>query len=588
MNKLDVYYRAWSDYRANTTKDRECGAFRRSVSRADTKSESLTVFRNVCEVEEDWIAEIEKGLVYIEKAIKEERQFIYSNGEVLPIERVKRVSKDSVGHLARHSDLITREQKGDDIIPDKLYSVERLNDYTVYENKFLYMLLCYLRDFVGVRYDKILELSNKYDGSLTLDKTVVSLSHKVSYKIELREQRNNDKYLRDHNGAKEIIDRIDLILKSVLALLATPLMEEQAKVAMIRPPITKTNVLKMDNNFKAAVELYEYVVAYDKAGYTVKPVNIEIAPFGDTIGDEIADVCALISFLTYEHGVGIEKALRSDYELEEIRRGEREIAEKDERLRATKRRLENSEISPEEYILSLEDQLKAIKTHMLSIDMFYKEIERFKSSVLALEDELAQSEEKIAQYAAGLAESERRAFEQAEALRRAHLEKLNETLAEHDRKVGELGARHNECMRDLAERMERQKKESDAAIAEAREKERESLARSEALVAKNNELADEMITLESRLLAVRIEQGICKPDENHSDKQSFEELESQLAAFTRYYEKQWGDAKKKIRKKHLSFKSLKQTLKEKETVADKSEDTVIDSAADTSETKNKQ
>ena len=42
------------------------------------------------------------------KAIKMERQFIRSQGEVVDIEKVKIVSRDSVEHLARHSNMITR------------------------------------------------------------------------------------------------------------------------------------------------------------------------------------------------------------------------------------------------------------------------------------------------------------------------------------------------------------------------------------------------------------------------------------------------------------------------------------------------
>ena len=48
---------------------------------------------------------MEKGLVHIEKAIKEERQFIRSNGEVLPIEKIKHVSKESIEHLAKLLDI---------------------------------------------------------------------------------------------------------------------------------------------------------------------------------------------------------------------------------------------------------------------------------------------------------------------------------------------------------------------------------------------------------------------------------------------------------------------------------------------------
>ena len=42
-----------------------------------------------------------------------------------------------------------------------------------------------------------------------------------------------------------------------------------------------------------------------------------------------------------------------------------------------------------------------------------------------------------------------------------------------------------------------------------------------------------------------------------SDKESFRRLESELGAFVRYYDKQWGHTKKKIRKDILNLKNLK-------------------------------
>ena len=187
MDHLDVYYRALREYRVFTRDSRECKAHRRAISQANTENDKIVITRNICIVDEDWIIAIEKGLVFVEKAIKEERQFIYSNGEVVPIEKVKHVSKDSVQHLAKHSNLITKEQTGEDIIPDQIYSVERLNDYAVYENRFLYMLLCYLRDFITIRYDKILELSNKYDGLLRVDKEIVLPKQRITYSVNLHD-----------------------------------------------------------------------------------------------------------------------------------------------------------------------------------------------------------------------------------------------------------------------------------------------------------------------------------------------------------------------------------------------------------------
>ena len=132
MNHLDVNYRALLGYRALTRENRDCTALRRILAQTDPQNDKIVVTRHTCTVDEDWIIAIEKGLIDIEKAIKEERQFIYSQGEVEPIEKVKHIARESITHLAKHSNLITKEQEGDEIIPDQLYNVERLNDYAVY------------------------------------------------------------------------------------------------------------------------------------------------------------------------------------------------------------------------------------------------------------------------------------------------------------------------------------------------------------------------------------------------------------------------------------------------------------------------
>ena len=105
MNHLDVYYRALRDYHNMISENRECAAFRKAIAQANTENDEIVITKHICTVDEEWINVIEEGLVFVEKAIREERQFIYSNGEVVPIEKIKSVSKDSVQHLAKHSSI---------------------------------------------------------------------------------------------------------------------------------------------------------------------------------------------------------------------------------------------------------------------------------------------------------------------------------------------------------------------------------------------------------------------------------------------------------------------------------------------------
>ena len=271
MSSLDAIYRSFVDFRKTSAEDRDCTMQRTLVARADSDKDVVETVRYVCKIDEDWVEAIEKGMTFVEKAIAEERQFIRNNGEVVPIEKVKRVSRDSVEHLSRHSDLITKEpEEGKTVVPDQLYTVERLSDYAVYENRFLYMLLRYLEQFISMRYNKIVELANTYRGSLVIDKSVKTGTQNVTFKTELKEERRNDPLLSELNPNKSIIERIAMLLKTVSHYMKVPLMQEVSKSPLLRPPITVTNVLRMNHNFRGAMKLYEFVSSYDKLGYSAE------------------------------------------------------------------------------------------------------------------------------------------------------------------------------------------------------------------------------------------------------------------------------------------------------------------------------
>jgi len=387
MNYLDIYYRALIDYRKNTTAFRECTNQRLSTAKADPKNDALTITRKICTVETDWVEAIEEGLVHVEKAIREERQFIRSNGEVVDIEKVKNVSRDSVEHLARHSNLITRYEEGEDIVPDRLYTVERLSDYAVYENRFLYMLLCYLRDFITVRYNKILELEHTYNGSMAMNKNIVMTKRNISFEVKIQEERKDDLYLRRQSESRDIIVRIGNQLKLVLAFLATPLMQEVSKVAMLKPPITKTNVLRMNNNFRGALKLYEFVSAYDKPGYEVEETVTTQSPFRMDIADEMAEIVMLASFLTYEHGLNLKSELQAEFDLEEQRRKEEEKRRLLDQLKALRHRIRENGGDPEEYMLLLEKTNRLLQEDRENLQLARQEIEGLKENIERLETE---------------------------------------------------------------------------------------------------------------------------------------------------------------------------------------------------------
>lgn len=456
MKQLDVYYRALLQYREQTQQNKQCVSDSRAVIKANADLDKIVLTRKHCIVEEDWVDAIEEGLKYIAKAIAEERQFIYSNGEVVPIEKVKNVSKDSVVHLAKHSNLITREIPGEDIIPDQLYTVEKLNDYAVYENRFLYMLLCYLRDFITIRYNKILDLSNTYNGTMTMNKVIKTANRTMNYSVNFAEVKRDDDYLKETNQAKDIINRIDLLLKTVLAFFSTPLMQVVSKAPMLKPPITKTNVLKMNNNFKQSLNLYGYIVAYEGDGYRVETEVKEISPFTDTIAEEMSETILLSSFITYEHSLGIESLLKREYELEEQRRKEKALQEFREKLEAARLRVQKSEMSMEEYILMLEKHVRALEKKAKELDQVKKELEETKALLEKTTQEKLELQETLERTINELEAEKLRYITDMAALKLAHEEEIRNLVTEYEDKISEIIATHKEEIQALNEKHERE------------------------------------------------------------------------------------------------------------------------------------
>ena len=619
MNYLDVYYRILNDIKNSTDAVRDCEVELKTISDAFGTDEKILMTRTVCHIEEDWVAAIEGGLEFIEKAINEQRQFIRSNGEVVSIEKVKNVSRESVEHLARHSNFITREQEDEnDLRPDQLYSVERLSDYAVYENKFLYMLLCYLRDFITIRYNKILELSNTYSGETSVSKIMTSPKRRIKYELNLKEERLGDEYLNDTNKSKDMIDRIDLCLKAVMVYLRTPLMEEISKVPMLKPPITKTNVLKMNNNFKGAVALYDFIMSYDKEGFSVEKTTKTISPFGEDLKREFSETIQLQTFLVYQYGLNIKGILRNAYEAEK-KRLTKEAEEKYlEQLKALRKRVQESGEGAEEYMLMLEKRNRTLENDAAQLALSRQEIERLEKEIQSLDLDKENLNRDISALKDDIKENDRRHREEINELNAEHEENVKSLNAEHEEELARIEqeredailAKEREVERQISEMVSRvtmlendiakTRSECDAAISAEKDKSEkfieerrseydektrvkdeevsESKRRAEKAEEKYRALVEKTALNEGRLNALRYKLGYTSELEDHTSKEAFDELEKQYDAFKKLFAGEWKKTKKAIvkdvfgdMKKSLAEDKAKKELEKQEKAKSKKE-----------------
>ncbi|MDE7164885.1 MAG: DUF2357 domain-containing protein [Clostridiales bacterium] len=594
MSNLDTLYRAFADFRKTTSDDHDCALQRRLVAGTDSNNDFVETVRYTCHIEEDWIQAIEEGMVHVEKAIAEERQFIRNNGEVVPIEKVKRVSRDSVEHLAKHSDLITKEPlDGEPVIPDQLYTVERLSDYAVYENRFLYMLLKYLEQFISLRYNSIVELANTYRGKLYIDKSVKTGGQNVKFKVELNEERRNDPLLAELNPNKSIIERISMLYKMVTHYLSVPLMLEVAKAPMLRPPITVTNVLRMNHNFRGAMKLYEFVSSYDKPGYSAEKQIKKLNPFPDIPADEFAEVEALASYLAYQYGMGVKDILRETYLKEEERRRLEEEKKKLKKLAALKKKIEQSG-GVEEYMLLLESRNRALEADSVHLTAARAEIDKLKEEINRLDTQIAQltlladdraseitalhnkheydisqlkaeHEEELqstkAVFADELKEQELQHLEHVERINSEHAEQVKELADSHHAELtakDEIISQKDDIIRQKdddrdklcalhAEDTKRIRSECDAIVAAQQRLVDEKEKKLTDVVEENKLLAELKTLADARLTAVKYKHGYMTPADDYTSELAFNEIERQYNIFSDFFKRTWRKTKKKIR-----------------------------------------
>ena len=391
---------------------------------------------------------------------------------------------------------------------------------------------------------------------LTLNKEFLIGKEKVTYSVNLHDVRQDDEYLKAHNSAKDIIDRIMIILKAILSFLATPLMEYQSKVPMIKPPITKTNVLKMNNNFKGAVALYDYIISYDKPGYNMETKVSTISPFTNEMAEEFSLAGGMLNFLMYQYSLGLRGELKSEYEREEERRKDVLVQKMKSQILALNRRLQKAEITPEEYIIKLEEHLKFLEKQCEHMEFLRKEVDRFKLLEKKLVEDIRALNNEISRLKDLLAQKDREKAQELELMQKECSQKLIE-LAQT------LNEEKLEAMRGLTEEINRLQ-EKIAEIIEDGRKEREKLqmqidAQSEEYnrcLAEFERLRNEKRLAEARLKSFRYKSGDMNASDDFTTKEGFDELERELEVFVEFYKKEWKKTKRRIRKDLLNVRNI--------------------------------
>lgn len=209
----------------------------------------------------EWVDIMENTMRYLDNILRNPNRFIINEDEIVKVELAKRVTVDSIKHLAKHTNLIQDINEKEEITPSKILNVNKEETFETYENRFIYTLILNMETFIAAKKRKLVEGSYlKDDKSIQYKAASVVGQEHISIDLSIKTSLHTKKNDGSKNG-ESLADRIDRLEQQILDLKNSEVFKSlhRAHVALVRPPIKKTNVILKNTNFQYALILWNYL-----------------------------------------------------------------------------------------------------------------------------------------------------------------------------------------------------------------------------------------------------------------------------------------------------------------------------------------
>lgn len=299
-------------------------------------------------------------------------------------------------------------------------AIDEQESFAVYENRVLLTLIHKALMFVDDKYSKMKDVPNDSYNNITMNRHLElnqqKLDFSVNYVNENHESLAEDLDVEDIESLSDF-DRIRRIRQGLNECLATPLMKEIAKEPQVKPPLTQTNLLKENPNFKKAVELWSFLDTYKKQGFELVGEEYN----GKMTDENKEDVYLAMEFQHFMMSITTNPALRKmlQEKYEEENALAKEEADRPEKVKEIRER--------EKQILDLNSEIKSLK---ITLDQKEQQILTLKDQISALQDELDNTKNELKETKLKLLEAQKeieRLKEETEKLT-AEITELKETL----------------------------------------------------------------------------------------------------------------------------------------------------------------
>lgn len=429
MVDFSKYYRSYKYMQDMLKSDFTHNYIEEALKDGDEGKDSIFGKTNEKVIDMDWVIAIEETLPYIQKAIDEQRRFIKQAENVVRIKKAK-----------------------------KILTVEREEGFAIYENRVLLTLIHKALMFVDDKYSKMKDVPNDSYNKITMNRHLElnqqKLDFSVNYVNENHESLAEDLDVEDIESLSDF-DRIRRIRQGLNECLATPLMKEIAKEPQVKPPLTQTNLLKENHNFKKAVELWNFLDTYKKQGFELVGEEYN----GKMTDENKEDVYLAMEFQHFMMSITTNPALRKmlQEKYEEENALAKEEADRPEKVKEMVLEAQTEAVRKEE-IEKLTAEITELKQKIAEQKQKIEEqaniIKTQEGKIAALENERESHAKQVEQMNADFAEKTRIAeenfanrlsakqkeFDDAQTAHNEYVTKLN---TDNANKIAELNTNHS-------------------------------------------------------------------------------------------------------------------------------------------------
>lgn len=209
-----------------------------------------------------WLELMEEVVPYLDNIMRNPNRFIVNEEEVIKIELAKRITVDSLKHLSKHTNLIQDYDKDTgDVKPSKILNVNKEESFDTYENRLIYTLIKNMVYYIETKKkDIVYESSEKrnklfeYSGNSTYSGDNVSFEMKLQSKYNNKSDERNAEGLGVKERLKKLEDSIKMLTGSEVYRTL-----DKLHVALVMPPVKKTNLIMKNTNFQYAMKLWDFL-----------------------------------------------------------------------------------------------------------------------------------------------------------------------------------------------------------------------------------------------------------------------------------------------------------------------------------------